>query len=195
MITVEWCEPVDGPALRDLLDADEAARVERLVRPEDRARFVTGRALLRTAAATVLGGEPRAVVVRVRCARCGGPHGKPAVDGLEASIAHSGDRVVLAWRERGAVGVDVEERRPGRHVEDVVDQVLAPGERSEDLLRTWARKEAVLKLRGVGLTEPMTGVRLDDPTFHVTDLDLGAGYVAAVAAHDTAPVTVRRSRP
>ncbi|WP_137292463.1 4'-phosphopantetheinyl transferase family protein [Nocardioides dongxiaopingii] len=195
MITVEWCEPVDGPALRDLLDADEVARVQRLVRPEDRARFVTGRALLRTAAAAVVGGEPRAVVVRVRCARCGGPHGKPAVDGLEASIAHSGDRVVLAWRKRGAVGVDVEGRRPGRVLADLADQVHAPGERSDDLLLTWARKEAVLKLRGVGLTEPMTGVRLDDPGVRVTDLDLGAGYVAAVAAHDTAPVTVRRSRP
>ena len=183
VIRVEWCEPVDGPALREVLDAVERDRVAALVRPADRARFVTGRWLLRAAAAAVTGAAPRDVAVRVRCTVCGGPHGKPAVDGLEASLAHSGERVVLAWRERGAVGVDVEQRRP-EVADELADQVFAPGEDRTDLFGTWARKEAVLKLRGTGLAEPMTGLRVDDPAHHVTDLDLGAGYAAAVASRD-----------
>ena len=191
VITVEWCEPVDGPQLREVLDAVERDRVAALVRPADRARFVTGRVLLRAAAAAVTGTAPGEVVVRVRCAVCGGPHGKPAVDGLEASLAHSGGRVVLAWRERGAVGVDVEQRRP-EVGDEIADQVLAPGEDRTDLLGTWARKEAVLKLRGTGLSEPMTGLRVDDPGHHVVDLDLGAGYAAAVASRETAPVRLVR---
>ncbi len=149
--------------------------------------------LLRTTAAAVTGGDPRDVVVRVRCPACGGPHGKPPVDGLEASLAHSGHRVVLAWRERGAVGVDVEQVRP-EVAPELADQVFAPGEGRTDLFGTWARKEAVLKLRGVGLAEPMTGLRADDPRHHVSVLDLGAGYAAAVAAHDAAPVRLVRRR-
>ena len=190
-ITVEWCEPVDGPALREVLDAVERDRVAALVRPADRARFVTGRVLLRTTAAAVTGGAPRDVVVRVRCTVCGGPHGKPAVDGLEASIAHSGERVVLAWRERGAVGVDVEQVRPDVAAE-VADQVFAPGEDRTDLFGTWARKEAVLKLRGVGLAEPMTGLRADDPGHRVSDLDVGRGVRRGGGAGDAAPVRLVR---
>lgn len=194
MVTVSWCEPGDGPRLRALLDPVERARVEGLRRADDRARFVTGRVLLRTTAAGILGVDPAAVRVRVRCATCGGPHGRPRVDGLETSLAHSGDRVLLAWRERGAVGVDVERRRDDLEA-GLADLVLAPGEPADDLLATWARKEAVLKLRGTGLAAPMTGVRLDDPDLHVTDLDLGAGYVAAVASHDPSPVAVVRVAP
>ncbi len=190
-ITVEWCEPVDGPALREVLDAVERDRVAALVRPADRARFVTGRVLLRTTAAAVTGGAPRDVVVHVRCTVCGGPHGKPLVDGVETSIAHSGERVVLAWRERGAVGVDVEQVRPAV-AEEVADQVFAPGEDRTDLFGTWVRKEAVLKLRAVGLAEPMTGLRADDPRHRVTDLDVGAGYAAAVASRAAAPVRLVR---
>ena len=50
----------------------------------------------------------------------------------------------------------------------------------------------MLKLRGTGLAEPMTGLRVDDPGHHVTDLHLGAGYAAAVASRHDAPVRLLR---
>ncbi len=38
----------------------------------------------------------------------------------------------------------------------------------------------------------MTGLRVDDPGHHVTDLDLGAGYAGAVASYHDAPVRLVR---
>ncbi|WP_340538113.1 4'-phosphopantetheinyl transferase family protein [Nocardioides sp. GXZ039] len=195
LITVEWSTPLalDAPdvaARLSMLDDAERDRVARFARQEDRARFVTGRMLLRTRAAAVLGLDPADVRVELRCPRCGGPHGKPQVAGLEASVSHAADRVVLAWRRSGPVGVDVERRQTWPAEIDAGD-VLAPGEDAEDLLATWVRKEAVLKLRGTGLMEPMTGVRLDDPAHHLTAVDLGEDYVAVVAAADPAPIVTR----
>lgn len=195
LITVEWSTPLalddpDAAARLAMLDGAERDRMARFARQQDRARFATGRVLLRTSAAAVLGLDPADVRVELRCPRCGSPHGKPQVAGLEASVSHAAGRVVLAWRRSGPVGIDVERRQAWPAEIDAGD-VLAPGEDAEDLLATWVRKEAVLKLRGTGLMEPMTRVRLDDPEHHLTTVDLGEDYVAAVASAHPAPVVTR----
>jgi 4'-phosphopantetheinyl transferase len=75
---------------------------------------------------------------------------------------------------------------------------LDPGRRAEAFLRLWTAKEAFLKGRGVGLAVAPDRVRvgaeragampvrlLDDPDpaqWWVRELDLGPGYVGAVAA-------------
>ncbi len=120
------------------------------------------------------------------CARCGSAeHGRPwaTYDGRDVpvSLARSGPHLVTALREDGAIGVDVES------VAEVAARwqprlVLAPGESADDPLEralTWARKEAVLKMYGVGLDRPMTSVHLGAEAW--TDLEAPEGYVGAVS--------------
>ena len=134
------------------------------------------------------------------CFDCGKPHGKPTVVGstLEVSISHSGDWVALAVTDGAPVGVDVEEVRAAE-VDDLAGICFSPAElavfrrvpeadRRGAFFTYWARKEAVLKATGKGMSVGMSKLTLtahdepprvvaseaaevDIPTAHMTDLD------------------------
>jgi len=112
------------------------------------------------------------------CPACGSDaHGRPWLRHRArlpyVSLSRAGPHLVTVIADR-PVGVDVEAA-----VIDVHPAlVLAPGE-TGDLARTWVRKEAVLKLRGTGLSTPMSEVVLADESWR--DLPSPEGYVAAVA--------------
>jgi len=97
---------------------------------------------------------------------------------VHVSLSRSGPHLLTAIAEV-AVGVDVEVAAIGV----LPELVLAPGEDGDletgDLAQTWARKEAILKARGSGLTTPMSEVVLAEERWW----DLGApeGCVAALA--------------
>ena len=100
---------------------------------------------------------------------------------MAVSISRSGPHLVTAFREDGAIGVDVES------IAEVTARwqpgvVLATGESADGPLeqaRMWTRKEAVLKAYGVGLDRPMTSVLLGEEAW--IDLEAPDGYVAAVS--------------
>ncbi|GAA0618336.1 4'-phosphopantetheinyl transferase superfamily protein [Sporichthya brevicatena] len=231
-MSIVWADPVEVPAsMRGLLDAGERARHDALLRPADRQRFLAAHALTRLVLGAVLDTDPAALAFVHRCATCGGPHGKPAlrqervspfldIGRTEFSVSHAGDRVVVAVAEV-PVGVDVETTGTALDPAELAAVVLAPaerralaelapGERPAALLRTWVRKEAVLKATGRGLAVPPDRIELtapgappelvawradDDPgPVAPADVDLGPGCVAAVAVlAATAPeVQVRR---
>lgn len=159
-----WVLPLSCcPPDSSLLDADGRARWAALQREPDRRRFVGGALLIRAVAAAWLGQPSEQVSVSRRCRQCGGPHGKPeVVGGPQISVSHAGDLVVLASCADRPVGVDVEpvgaDPGPG-----VAELVLAPSERRygvgpDELMRSWVRKEAVLKAVGVGLSVAPTEV-------------------------------------
>lgn len=160
-------EPDD--AVLALLDETERDRLARLRRPDDRARFVTGRRLARTALGALLGVAPADVPLTIGPAgRPGvGPAGRPGVDaagGLDLSIAHAGRQVLVAVADGGRrVGVDVE-GGPSAPVPDagllgvvctsseqVALAALGVPARQDAFLALWTRKEAVLKADGRGL--------------------------------------------
>ena len=98
-----------------LLDATERRRWAAYRRDEDRARFLAGCALAKTALARYTGLRPADVRFDRTCGQCGEPHGKPVIEGsaieggvVEHSVAHSGDLVAVAVA-RTPVGVDVEQ--------------------------------------------------------------------------------------
>ncbi len=200
MATVGWCEPDDTPALRTLLDDAERARYGAYRQPADCALFVTGRALVKSMAAEHLGRRPGDIRLTLHCPRCGGAHGKPAIAGVEFSIAHAADRVVVAMSTTAPVGIDVELVGTG-DLADLAEHALSDderrswhalraGEQPNAFFQLWVRKEAVLKCTGDGLFEPMSDVSLAPPgdaEFWLSDLDLGAGYAAAVAVRTSAP--------
>src|SRR5471030_2189312 len=100
-----WCMRVDESAVGaavGLLDEEERARMERMRLGIARHEFVVGRAMLRVLAGAEAACGPREVTIGV------GEFGKPRVDGLEFSVAHSHGLVVLALSREAAVGVDLE---------------------------------------------------------------------------------------
>lgn len=186
-------------SLERLLDRPERSRLAALRRPRDRELFTLAAAVLRFVAGRELGCPPWRVQVGRRCARCGGPHGKPAVQlpagGLEVSVSHGADVVVVAATWLDPVGVDVERIDPALAVDDLAPLCLAPEEaavlagltgpdRARAFLSCWTRKEAVLKAAGTGLLVPPSEVPVIGSaafgTF-VTGVDVAAGYVGAVA--------------
>lgn len=164
----------------ELLPAEERERAERLVNPDDRDRFVTGRALLRLVIGRQLGLSAAGLRIDIACHRCGGPHGKPRLaDGastLSFNLSHAGERVVVAVAGGAAVGVDVQAYRDvdaTRAAALAVDLLTAierdelrerpPDVRARALTGWWTRKEAVLKATGEGLAIPPVQLSVTGP--------------------------------
>ncbi|WP_249669494.1 4'-phosphopantetheinyl transferase family protein [Cellulomonas hominis] len=197
------------PGLAQRLTTGERLRVDRAA-PAHRDAVASALLLARCFLADACGVAPDTVRIRRRCPRCGSTdHGVPwaaRADGgpvPHLSTSRTGDRVAVALSDAGPVGIDVERRDadPGRTLAAVA---LAPGETPaagpDGLLRTWVRKEAVLKAAGTGLTvDPRalviadgvprptvrtTSAELDPPAgarWWLTDLDLGDDHLAALA--------------
>lgn len=218
-VDVWWASPGDErPEQVNLLNAVEIGRRSEYRRWVDRARFTVAAALLRAAAGAVLGRAAGEVEVDRTCGTCGGPHGRPRLPGsvLHASIAHSGDRVVVGLTDDGPVGVDVETIRPVERA--LFDQLVAPEETfpldERAFFVQWVRKESVLKATGEGLLRSMTSVVLGPPsepprlvrygdchvgpgsgasraTVAMADLDATPGHVAGVSVVGTEGIVAR----
>ncbi|MGH3240588.1 MAG: 4'-phosphopantetheinyl transferase family protein [Spirillospora sp.] len=213
---VRWARPADGADMRALLDGGERERYDRFRRPADKARFVTGRFLARTALAEATGLAAEDIRFTTDCPHCGGSHGKPRLPGsaVDFSLSHSGDRVVIVLVEGAEVGVDVE-REGDRDIDRLAEAVLAAPERAalasmddrrRGFHRYWTRKEALLKATGHGLAAPMTAIHVsapDDPPeviawegeaavspVRLADLTPGPGYAAAAAVRTDRPLRI-----
>jgi 4'-phosphopantetheinyl transferase len=127
-----------------------------------------------------------------------GAHGKPALAGgeLHFNLSHSGDVGLVALSRERAVGVDVERIDPRRDPLALAERALgadgaaavraAPeADRAAVFHRAWARREAVAKCAGTGLSTPPP-----DTARQVMDLDVGEDYAAALAVAGAAPVRV-----
>jgi 4'-phosphopantetheinyl transferase len=177
-VDVVQARPRAAADLERLLGAAERDRLARLRREADRAGYATAHALLRLVAAAWTGQAPDALVLGATCLTCGGPHGKPHLEGGDPAVHVSlsraaGQVVVVAVTRLGPIGVDAE-------VESAVDfdgfdaVALAPGEqravadlpddrRSSGRAVLWARKEAVLKATGHGLMAAPSDVEVSAP--------------------------------
>lgn len=168
---VWWATPsvAARPALVDLLDAPERERHQRFRRAEDRDRYLAAHALTRLVLAARLGAGPADLRFTAVCKHCGGPHGKPYVNGareLEFSVTHSGDRVGVALALGVPVGLDVE--RVAGHRDGLARAILADGEslgadHDRDLIRYWTRKEAAIKATADGLAVAPGKVHVSAP--------------------------------
>jgi len=181
-------------ALGSLLDRAEQERAARFRRPEDRVRFLVGRAALRQVLGTWLDCDPAALRFRY------GPHGKPLLDGSEQTtshfnLAHSGNLILLAFHPSRPVGVDVERLRPGLDWRPIARRVLPadavsrleslpPEQGDAAFLESWCRLEARLKASGEGLAG-LERLRQESATqpgeMTLWDVEVPEGYGAAVA--------------
>lgn len=146
------------------------------------------RSFLAQVAAEVLGHD---VVVTRRCRRCGSSdHGRPEVEDqpdVGLSLARTGGHAVVAVAVGAGVGIDVE--RLDADVDRLADVALGPHDvptvDGHDVLRTWTRKEAVLKAVGVGLLVDPADVGVSAGAVHPRVVAWSSKVVA-----DPRPVTL-----
>ena len=141
-----------------LLDSDEKARAERMVRATDRRRFQRFHAASRIVLSLYSQVEPEHLTFQIET------QGKPSLAGypLEFNLSHSGDYAALAVSNE-PVGVDIEDISKIADCEGIARLVLADVERARfgrlpgtlkpgAMLSMWTRKEAVLKATGAGFS-------------------------------------------
>lgn len=154
------------------LSPDERARQSQLATPELRRENLATRALCRATLSHYTGVDP-AVWVFVA-----GEGGKPAIAepaafaSLRFNLTRTRGLASCAVTCAGEVGVDVEEtsleidaERVARHCfspdEQTAMNALRPHRRTVWFLEQWTLKEAYLKGRGTGLSEPPEGFAID----------------------------------
>lgn len=142
------------------LSASERARAARFHFPRDAKRYMRGRGFLRRELGRVLDIAPDEVALTT------GLHDKPELAGAGPgfNLSHSGHLAVLAIRDAGPVGLDVE--LADRTVDPlalantcfVPHETKALAALSDDALRRsrffafWTAKEALMKLTGLGMS-------------------------------------------
>ena len=182
-----WPVALGDPApWEPLLDRDEHERARRFRRAEDRAAYVACRGVLRALLGDFLSRDPASPRFSY------GVHEKPALeDGACAfNVSRSDGLALIAIAASGALGVDVERVRGAVDVAALAAEFLAPGDRAtlaalprhrqrRAFFRLWVRHEARVKATGRGLVVPADEAA---PGVWLHDLELGPGYLAALAA-------------
>jgi len=209
--------PVENlAALWPLLNEAEQARANRYIRAGHRREFTAAHGQMRQILGAYLELEPACVRFIT------GEHGKPALAGetaLRFNLSDSQDVGLLALCAGQEVGVDLEAERDQVNIESLARRFFAPGEverllalpdeaRRAAFFTCWARKEAYLKGRGLGLAlslssfevsftpgePPLLFDRLPEQIpsrdWRLYEIRPGPGYAGALAVAGS-PVTVR----
>jgi 4'-phosphopantetheinyl transferase len=197
--------------LERTLSADEIARAGRFYFERDRRSFIGRRGILRAILATYLETTPSALRFLYN------EFGKPRLEGskearsLSFNLSHSGLLVLVAVAIERDVGVDIEFIDSSVSFEEVAKRFFSPNEiatlealpqslRPAGFFNCWARKEAYLKARGMGLSIPLDSFDVsliqgetatlvgtensssDISNWKVENLNIDSRYAAAVAA-------------
>jgi 4'-phosphopantetheinyl transferase len=206
----ETCPSTTLARIARWMPEEDRKKAERFVLPEHRDRCLLRRAFMR-GVLSLYTGEP-AADVQLTSDRRGKP--RPLGASLSLSVSHTDDVVLLAVAPFD-VGVDVERVANDIDVRALLGRVASEDEavaldraaasrpsgddEKRAFLRVWCRKEACLKVTGIGLLDDLTllsvlsdtvdlgacsdaRVRPQDRCIvHVSDLDIGPSHVAALA--------------
>lgn len=141
--------PEEVRAPEEWLTAVERERADRFRFAADRSAFVAAHLLVRLSAARLLGTGADRLTLLQYCEVHGPGHGRPYLKEFpEVGVSLSHTRgYVCAAAGPGRVGVDAERVPGGPFDATLAAQVGAPPEISgnEELIRLWARKEALIK--------------------------------------------------
>jgi len=208
-----WCLPLsvlpaDLTSLAALLDAEEHARAARFLHKEEASAFIVAHAAARILLARYLNAAPQ--ILRYGYALKGKPYLLEPVGPapLYFNFARTRGFAVFAFTRCGEVGVDVE-RIADSPPAEIIRRALSPAEQhllsALDPTRAdavffalWARKEAVLKTRGDGLSVPPAEIEVHDiqairlrgalqPQYALQDIVAAAGYAAALCVEIMPP--------
>jgi len=196
-----------------MLDDDERLRAARLASTPAGDTFVTSRATQRLVGSHYLGIPPREIVTDRTCTHCdtGARHGRPRFRdaAIDYSVSHTEHWVIMAVTASGLIGVDIEDLRAAPDPAGLARACLTaserlhfdslpPSSRAPWLVSAWTRKEAAMKLTGLGLRAPPKHLDVSRPVVataiprwpsaavHLRDIDAPPGHLAALAT--TVPV-------
>jgi 4'-phosphopantetheinyl transferase len=202
---------------RRLLATDEATKADRFRFEKDRRHYSVARGTLRELLSRYLG--VGSTDLRFTYSQFGKPElAFPEAPQVKFNLAHSGDVALYAFTLIGEVGVDVEFIRPEFTGDDIARRYFSLSEltslsrlpddvRHRGFFNCWARKEAIIKAKGVGLSlgldqfdvtlapgEPVSLLRTrwneaDAARWSLRAIDVGEQYAAAIAieSHDWEP--------
>jgi 4'-phosphopantetheinyl transferase len=228
----EWCTPEHWPVLgtgevhlwrlplqlspslleplQGVLSPDEHARYNRLRSPQQRRRFVIGRAGLRCLLSGYVSCPPSELRFEY------GPHGKPLLAVGQAAapafnLSHAGDLALVGFGDMRCVGVDVERFRADLAGGAIAQRFFHPDEarylqslpsqqRQDAFFNLWCGKEAYIKANGWAIATAMAkfalrpadsgdrclfmvdGQNTAGDRWYIRSLSPQAGHLAAIAA-------------
>lgn len=150
------------------LSEEELARAARYLLPEDKHRYIISKSILRRLIIHFLKIENKDIRIGFR------EHGKPfLVDypELKFNTSHSEDAFAIAFASGKEIGVDIENRQRVLNIpalerflftsdELKVAENLEQNRKQEVFIKSWTRKEALLKSGGEGLTKSMNSLEV-----------------------------------
>lgn len=196
-----WAFSILESADEWLLSGDEISRMQRLIDPIRRRQFAAARTRLRQILSRYTGTSPEVLVFDYS------QQGKPFLvnTALHFNLTHSGDHAMLAVALQ-PVGIDLERLPDSAHLASMAQIAFSPDEHAAfgqipdsdkplTFLRTWTRKEALIKAQGDGFRAAHTfslalsrlpgSIRVGPWT--LIDLLAPAGFAAALAVQHADP--------
>lgn len=161
-INVEDQYPHIAADYSNVFSAQELDRASRFFHEKDRVSYLVRRYYRRKILSCFMSCFPQALVFSTTGNK------KPAINGVEFNVSHSGSFVVIAVSS-SPVGIDLEYINPLFDYTSIVASCFNPQERhfvgteSAGFFTLWTRKEAILKATAEGLTDDLTQIScLDD---------------------------------
>ena len=194
-------DPVQEKHLLSLLSPDEQVRIHRIRLSAAKQRAIASRGLLRTILSYYLNVAPELIQLGA------GEHNKPYLiqpthANVKFNLAHSNDEVVYAITLNADIGVDIEKMKTAFNPA-IAERYFSPqenteltelslNEQSHAFYRIWARKEAMVKAIGSGLSLPLSSftvaanniaetIELQAKTWFLQPLSILPDYASAVA--------------
>ena len=147
------------------LSPEEKERARSIKNTESRGAFIQSRARLRWLLGHQLEKPPVEVPLAI------GPYGKPHLRSkeIEFNLSHTQGLILIGMARGVELGVDVEQRRPTRRLDALIQEVfsirerpwfmgLAEEEQLDLFFRGWALKEAFVKATGRGIAAGLSRV-------------------------------------
>src|SRR2546421_12567871 len=151
---------------KDVLSADECDRAKRFHFEKDRRHWIVAHGILRFLLGRYLDVEATELQFVTN------DYGKPSLvqppheARLHFNLSHSGEIALYAFAYGRQLGIDVEHMRGSLDYEEVATHYFSSYEcavlralpaslREEAFYRCWTRKEAYIKARGMGLSQPL----------------------------------------
>lgn len=186
-----------------LLSPDEQERAHRFRFPIHRERFMVTRSLLRKIISLYTQVPPQEIIFSYEAKK------KPFLQHpshllLQFNLSHSDKMAVFSFTMKHAIGVDIEKVQE-EYPAGITQRFFSPKEnnallniptdkRSAAFYRLWARKEAIIKATGKGLSLPLSsfslsikddfeGVMIDNVSWSLLPLSIHPAYQSAVATN------------
>jgi 4'-phosphopantetheinyl transferase len=186
-----------------LLSPDEIKRAERFRFPIHRERFILARGILRSLLSQYIKILPENIVFEY--GKKGKPFLKKNPDDIQFNVSHSDDIALYAVTKKFEIGVDIE--KMDLYKNDVAKRFFAAdeyealkalpeSEKRDAFYRVWAKKEALMKAVGEGLSisldafsvsvsEKIQTISLQDKTYHLEMISVHPDYQAAFATEQS----------